>query len=287
MRVSSRMLAENVKINLLRQTERMLQTERRLVTGKKINKPSDDPAGMSRVLDYRHTIAKIEQYDLNIKDAKNRIEYTETVLSAVSDLIKDAKDIASNTTEDKGNTLASNVAEIREQILQYANSTLGNNYIFGGYQTSNPPFQSDGTYIGDSGEKQYSIADNIQMSLPADGEDIFIPGGNNIFTVLDDLEAALIADNSADIKAQLQPLYNIMENIEEIRAENGAKFGRLDMTQTHWESFKVSMQSMLTSTEEADVTAEALNFKVQQTSYEISLATSASIIQPNLMQFLS
>jgi hypothetical protein len=34
------------------------------------------------------------------------------------------------------------------------------------------------------------------------------------------------------------------------------------------------------------VTSEALDLKVRQTSYEIALATSASIIQPNLMQFL-
>lgn len=285
MRVSNRMLAENVKSNLMRQTEQMLQTERRLVTGKKINKPSDDPAGMSRVLDYRKTIAKIEQYDLNIKDAKTRIEYTETVLESVSDLIKEAKNIASNTTEDKGNALASNVADIREQILQHANSKLGDNYIFGGYQTAVPPFQSDGTYNGDNGEKKYFIADNIQVNIKADGNDIF-QSVADVFTVLEDLENALLADDTANIKAQVQPLFSIDEHLEEVRAENSAKFGRLDVTQTHWESFNVSMNSMLSSTEEADVTAEALNLKVQQTSYEIALATSASIIQPNLMQFL-
>lgn len=286
MRISSRMLAENIKINLMRQTERLLQTERRLVTGKNINKPSDDPAGMSRVLDYRHTIVKIEQYDLNIKDAKNRIEYTETVLNAVSDLIKDAKNIAANTSEDKGNALANNVADIRDQILQYANSKLGDNYIYGGYQTLSAPFDSGGNYVGDTGEKQYLIADNIQIGIQADGGDIFQPGGNNIFTVLDDLEAALIADDATAVKAQVQPLYQINEHIEEVRAENGAKYNRLDMTQNHWEGFKVSMNEMLRSTEEADVAAEALNLKVQQNSYEITLATSASIIQPNLMQFL-
>jgi flagellar hook-associated protein 3 FlgL len=82
MRVSSRMLAENIKLNLMQQTKQILQTERRLVTGKKINKPSDDPAGMNRVLEYRKSIDKIEQYDLNIKEAKIRIEYSETIFES-------------------------------------------------------------------------------------------------------------------------------------------------------------------------------------------------------------
>ena len=285
MRVSSRMLAENIKLNLMQQTKQILQTERRLVTGKKINKPSDDPAGMNRVLEYRKSIDKIEQYDLNIKEAKTRIEYSETIFESISDLIKEAKNIASNTSEDRGNTLADNIATIREQILQHANSKLGDNYIFGGFQTATTPFQSDGTYNGDTGEKSYLIADNIQVSLTADGSDIF-QSAADIFTVLDDLENGLLADDSVAIRAQVQPLADIESHLEEIRSENSAKFRRLDVTQTHWDSFKVSVQDMLGNTEEADVTAEALNMKVQQTSYEIALATSANIIQPNLMQFL-
>jgi flagellar hook-associated protein 3 FlgL len=279
------MLAENIKLNLMQQTKQILQTERRLVTGKKINKPSDDPAGMNRVLDYRKSIDKIEQYDLNIKEAKTRIEYSETIFESISDLIKEAKNIASNTSEDRGNTLADNIATIREQILQHANSKLGDNYIFGGFQTATTPFQSDGTYNGDTGEKSYLIADNIQVSLTADGSDIF-QSAADIFTVLDDLENGLLADDSVAIRAQVQPLADIESHLEEIRSENSAKFRRLDVTQTHWDSFKVSVQDMLGNTEEADVTAEALNMKVQQTSYEIALATSANIIQPNLMQFL-
>lgn len=285
MRVSNRMLAENIKTNLMRQTQQILQTERRLVSGKKINKPSDDPAGMSRVLGYRKTIAKIEQYDLNIIDAKTRLEYSETVLDSVSNLIKEAKNIASNTSKDKGNALAGDVSDIRDQILQYANSKLGDNYIFAGDQTATPPFQADGSYVGDSGEKSYFVADNIQVNINADGNDIFLSAGD-IFSVLDDLENALLADDPTAIADQVQPLFNIDEHIEEVRAENSAKYRRLDVTQTHWESFKVHMETMLTDAEDADVTAEALDLKVQQTSYEIALSTSASIIQPNLMQFL-
>jgi flagellar hook-associated protein 3 FlgL len=285
MRVSSRMLAENIKLNLMQQTKQILQTERRLVTGKKINKPSDDPAGMNRVLEYRKSIDKIEQYDLNIKEAKTRIEYSETIFESISDLIKEAKNIASNTSEDRGNTLAENVAIIREEILQHANSKLGDNYIFGGFQTATAPFQSDGTYNGDTGEKSYLIADNIQVSLTADGSDIF-QSAADIFTVLDDLENGLLADDSVAIKAQVQPLADIESHLEDVRSENSAKFKRLDVTQSHWDNFKVSVQDMLSNTEEADVTAEALDMKVQQTSYEIALATSANIIQPNLMQFL-
>jgi flagellar hook-associated protein 3 FlgL len=278
-------MADNILSNLAHQTEQILKTQRRIVTGKVINKPSDDPAGIGRVLNYRKTLSQIDQYNLTIDKAKTRIAYSETVLESVSDLVRQAKNIAARTDKDNYATMAQDLSEIKDQILSLANSKLGGNYIFGGNQTQTPPFAADGTYNGDHARKQYLIGDNIQVNLNADGSDIF-QGVTDIFVELDNLQADLIAQDPVAIASHIQPLSDARDQINAVRAENASKFKRLEMSETHWESFKISVQSMLSKTEDADMTAEVINLQIQQTAYETALATSASIIQPTLLQFL-
>jgi hypothetical protein len=52
--------------------------------------------GIGKVLDYRKSLNSFAQHDRNIQQAKNRIEFVETTLEGVEDLIVDAKNWAVN-----------------------------------------------------------------------------------------------------------------------------------------------------------------------------------------------
>ena len=96
MRVSSRIMAENIKSYLARPKHRPDRNADPDCHRKKINSLSDAPGDIGKVLDYRTTLSKIEQYQENITDAKTRVEYTETVLGQINGLVNDAQTIASN-----------------------------------------------------------------------------------------------------------------------------------------------------------------------------------------------
>ena len=49
-------------LNLNRNANRMNETQLQLATGRKINKPSDDPVGITYGLRYRAELASNEQY---------------------------------------------------------------------------------------------------------------------------------------------------------------------------------------------------------------------------------
>ncbi len=286
MRISSRIMAENVKSNLNRLADQILTTEKRIVTGKKINKPSDDPAGMTRVLDYRRTISTIEQYQENITLGTNRIKYSETILENAHKLLRQAKQIASNPGTDDKASLAREVENIKTQILGFANTKYNNTYIFSGTATDTTPFASDGTYSGSTGEKKFIIGENMDVRIEADGREIFTDGTNNLFDVLDTLQTALNADDMTTIKSQVARLDSIDDNLNEKRASMASSYNRMESTKKHWTNFKVDMQDLLSSTEDADIAQAAIDLKVQQTTYEVALAVSAKIIQPTLMNFL-
>ena len=61
-RVSQQSLYRNVNMNLGNLTWKMAQINNQLATGKKVNKPSDDPTGGAVIMAMRSVLADIQQY---------------------------------------------------------------------------------------------------------------------------------------------------------------------------------------------------------------------------------
>lgn len=290
MRISNAMMANNIQAYLSKHTENLLDIQERIASGKRINRPSDDPIGMGQALGYRKTISSLNQYNDNITDAKLHINTVEETLNGITDLLTEAKGIASDSDPEMRSMLADQVVVIREQVLQMANSKQNGNYIFAGDRTDTQPFTfNSGTnsydYNGDNGTKDYIIGEGLQLNINSEGSQIF-QGAADVFDVLMDLEAELRADNGAGIIAQLPLLNDAIGELNTTRAVNAGKYQRLEATENHNNTFKVSVQDLLSRTEDTDVVEAAIDLKVQQTAYESTLATAAQIVRPSLIDYL-
>ena len=284
MRVTNQMMADNITAQLFRQREQM-----HIVTGKRINRPSDAPAEISSVLSYRKSIASLEQYTDNISRGKLNIDTIDDVLGMVSDNLREAKEIAFDTDPDMRAEMAVEVATIRDQVLQMANYQIDGKYLFSGDRTQTQPYDNTTwLYNGDAGTQDVIIGENMQINIMADGSSIFGPDGANVFDILNDLEAALTATPvvRSDITDQIDNLDAAVDRINTVRARNAGVYKRLEATENHYSYFKVNVQEMLSNAEDADIAQAIINFKVQQTTYESTLATSSLILQKSLIDFL-
>ncbi len=302
MRVTQNMVSNIFVRNIQKQTEAMLQRHEQITTQKRINRPSDDPAGMARVLDGRSTLAAIDQYGQNIAQGKTRLEFNEQTLNQVDDLVQQARQLAETNsgdeiTADQRALAAENVKEIYDQVMQLANSRLGGRYMFAGYQTDTAPFTRDAdynaTYNGDDGSFQIPIADNVKVSVDADGQNYFqdaANGGVNIFDQLRDLISGLENPDSdagtAEIQATVDPLETAHVQIMNKRSEGAPKLYRLEASEQYWTNFKTKAQDAIGRDEEADITRAAVELNNLQTAYETSMAAGAKIIQRGLADFL-
>ena len=291
MRVTNKMMADNVIAQLFRQRELMVKTQENITTGKRVNRPSDDPTEISSILSHRTTISKLDQYNENISKAKLHINTADDVMGMVSDLLRDAKEIAYDTNPAMRDEMAEQVASIREQVLQMANYQIDGKYIFSGDATLTAPYDNTTwNYNGDpaGAPKDYIIGENIKVDITADGRSIFGPNVTNVFKMLNDLETALttVPAVSANITAQISNLDSAIDNITEIRSRNAGVYQRLEATENHYNYFKVNVQDMLSNAEDADIAEAIINMQVQQTTYESTLASSSMIIQKSLLDFL-
>src|SRR3990172_10822677 len=127
MRVSNSLLSNTVMGNMHRNLEKLLELQISVSSGKKINKPSDDPAGAAKVINYNTAISKAGQYQRNIDNGAAFLDATESAVSSTQDILQRAKELAlsalngTNSAADK-KTMAKEVEQLYEQVKQIANS---------------------------------------------------------------------------------------------------------------------------------------------------------------------
>jgi len=309
MRITQSMMSNIFVQNLQKQTEAMLQRQEQIVTQKRINRPSDDPGGMARVLDGRSTLTAIDQYVKNIKQGKTRLEITEATLQQVDDLVQEARKLAetngsADVTPDQRAFAAVTIKDIYDQVMELANSRVGGRYMFAGYQTDTAPFTRNAdpavttddytaVYHGDAGSFQIPIADNIKVSVDADGRNYFQDGnagGVKIFDQLRDLINGLEDPNfnagTAAIKLTIDPLEEAHAQIMTKRSEGAPKLNRLEASEQYWINFKPKIQEAMSRDEDADITRVAVELNNLRNAYETSMAAAAKIIQRGLVDFL-
>jgi flagellar hook-associated protein 3 FlgL len=174
-RITNNMRFTTIIDNLNRAQNNYSSLMEQMSSQKKINRPSDDPVGATRVLDYRSAKDSIAQYGRNIENADAWLKLTETKLGNIGDLIAEARNAGvNNQSSETAQVLAQNVGSLLEEILSLANSKFGDRYLFSGSRTDGAPFEriiqpvansansfdgsvyTGGTYTG-TGDKSYSV----------------------------------------------------------------------------------------------------------------------------------
>ncbi len=115
-------------------------------TQKKINKPSDDPAGAALVLNTRAEIQSTEQYQDNTNTARAWLNLTDATLQSLSTTLTDIKVLAEQAatgtlTEENREQIAIQLEQLFGQILNLSNMEYEGNSIFGGHNYTENAFE--------------------------------------------------------------------------------------------------------------------------------------------------
>lgn len=178
-RVTSQAIRNTVLNNIFRITEGLAKAQTEISSGKRILKPSDDPAGLRNSLALRTGISKANQFIRNIDNNKIFIQSTDSALQSVSLGLTRAKELAiselgGTSTAQTRQFAAVEIGQVISQTLEAANTKVKDQYIFGGTLTRTAPFQANASgavYQGNTEIFTIEIADNINIGLTIPGSD--------------------------------------------------------------------------------------------------------------------
>ncbi|MCS7459952.1 flagellar hook-associated protein FlgL [Paenibacillus doosanensis] len=301
MRVTQGMLNNQLLRNINTNLNRMNEHQNQLSTGRKINKPSDDPVGISFSLRYRSEVSANDQYESNVDAAISWLDYTDSMLGQANSVIQRVRELAVNGANDTNpqqalDSIKSEVDQLYSQMVTIGNSQFNGKYVFNGQMTDKAPYTEEtaATDKVDTSDINFEIGTGVRISANIPGNQVFgdaddpaNPGTNdNIFKVLQDLSAALSSGDTAGVSTIIGRIDTQNDKFLQARADVGARTNRIELAQSRLEDISVNLQSLQSKTEDADMSGVITNLKTDENVYQASLSVGAKIISASLVDFL-
>lgn len=257
MRVADRSTVRNYLSYLNNARNDYAETTDRIATGKRFTQISDDVSAGARVLETRNNKYKVEKQKDNITSIREELDAAESNMNTINDILKRVSSElivkALNGTNDQAtlDVYANEVAALKEELLQLANSKYGDKFLFGGTNAVSSPFTVDETtgrlkYNGvdvDSIQKDadgyfYEDATGARVEIPMD-DDVYLDIGLGIKmagTAVDPSTGYKISYSGLDIvgfgkdqDGNSNNLYNALNDIEKaLRDGDREKLGELN-----------------------------------------------------------
>ncbi|KAF5061912.1 hypothetical protein DSECCO2_310330 [anaerobic digester metagenome] len=157
MRVSLRNQYSSFLFNLQNTQSRLMDLNLQASSQKRINKPSDDPVGTARVLDYRSSLSAINQYRANVDTAKGWLNLADESMLQTSAILTKLKGLAEQgatgtmTASDREAT-AYEVRQLFSQLVNLGNTRYEGKSIFGGQKFEQNAFEEALMVYDEDGE---------------------------------------------------------------------------------------------------------------------------------------
>ncbi len=159
--------------------------QEQVATGRRILRPSDDPAGTSRVLSFNRQLASASRFIDAIGIGRSILDTGAVALEAGSGALAEARETliqGMNGTlapEDR-QALATEIDLIRLGLLENANARSGERTLFGGATAGQGAYESRSIggreraiYIGSNEQQFIRIGDGVDVAITTPGSSIF------------------------------------------------------------------------------------------------------------------
>ena len=295
----------------LNRTNEKLQTlQLAAATGKKLNRPSDDPTAISPVLSARTQIRTSDRYIETISSGLDRINNMDGYLDNMENDMVRLREICIATVNDTLSaedrlTYADEVAQLRANLIDSSNAQVDGKYLFAGFSEKTKPFTLNPTYPGlgapilyngDNGIQNFEISPNELININLTGNSLMMgdadfdgatdAGAVDIFSVVTSIEEALRANDTTGVTAQMDSLETGANQIRGFRSLKGNLGRRLESAKDHMEQIKIDMEEFRSRYEDADILETITSLEQQQQSFQAALSVTGKVSELSILDYL-
>ncbi len=294
MRVTDNMFTNNFLRNVHGARARMSRLQDQIATGRRVLTPSDDPAAAERILRLKNAIARNDQFQNTVADGQAMMQATEQALSRFTDLMIEAKDIVTRArsggrTSDLP-TLADELDRLLTDAVQTANTRFNGKYLFGGTQTTDPPFilapdRSNVTVNpnGITGTIEVVVNEGAVQVINIDGQQAF--QGAAIFQELIAIRDAM-RNGTPPTAAQYDAVDGFGKHVASQTGRAGQILTSLGMQEEVLRNQADQLVALLSADEDTDFAEASLLLKKEELMLDAALSTGARLLPKSLMDFL-
>ena len=296
-RITNNMIISSFLSNFTRSQKNLNKYMEQLTTGERFSRISDEPINAVKAMKLETMLKFNDKYVENAEEGINWLNVTDKALDDVVKTLRKLRDSAvkaanGTMTPDDRLKIKQEVDQLKEHLIDVANSRYGNAYIFNGAKTRIQPYKNvDSTdpsaYVGEGGlsnEKLLrELGAGITIEVNVTGAEI---GFGQIFADLQRFSNALENNDTDTLETMMGTIDKHIESVLGARAQVGSRQTRLELTVDRFTSQEIAYADILNKTKGTDIAETIMKLKNEENVYRIALATGARIIQPTLMDFL-
>lgn len=310
MRVSSNSFSSSLVDHLNQLSSRQSRLQTQAASGRRVQNASDDPAAMRRLIELQAESGSVAQYQTNIGRLQDTSTATYSVLRSVQKASDRAGEIATLAGGLKSGTeltaYADDVTKMIKQTVGDLNRKQGDSYLFGGTQSTQPPFvietDADGrvtavTYQGNESVNETEIAEGTTLSANIPGANTSGNGprglitdsrsGADFFNHLISLQNHLLAGDSKAVHDTDRPALTADEdNFLAHLGEIGASQSRLETAASSAADRVLNLKTQTSREGDADLADTLVQLNQTQSAYQATLQSAAKIMGMSLMDYL-
>jgi len=288
-------------------------------SGKRVNKPSDDPSAIRPIISTRKDLSDVDRYMETMGQSLDTMKATDGHLEHVENIMQRIKELSINAVngsydQKSLNILADQVENMRQELLDSSNAMVNGKYVFAGYQESTKPFTVNGAYVpgaydpnnsatwpyiynGDANPTMLEIGSGEKIQVNLTGNDLFFgdadndgsvdnPSRQNIFAVVTNVMEAMRAGDIPRLEGEMNNLDAAADQNRRLRSQLGNRAARVQSAMDNQEGVKIDLKKILSRYEDADA-IEAFNAIVQQqTAFQAALNITGKVSKLSILDYI-
>lgn len=315
MRVTNAGQTQSIIARLQQGAGRLEEAQRRVSSGLRVERMSDDPLGGSGIMQASASLRGATQYERNVGQVTAKLDAEDGALGQLTDLLSRAKEIGMQQAGQpiSAGGRAAAAAEVRQllaQAVDIGNTRLGGEYLFGGtrndgrppFAAATPPFvPSDPPPAGSpagtpnvprlpDGDRRVEIGAGLTMDGPHSGAEVFLASGagatDGLLDGLHTLATAIDADDNDAIAAAMTRLDTSFEKLQGHVGQVGARQNQADTVKASLAALTNTLTAQKSDLSEVDMEQAITEMVARQTAYQAAMLASSKVMGMSLTDYL-
>lgn len=169
----------NSLVNMYSQNEGLYKASEQLASGKRVNRPSDDPLAIGEIMNYQTRLDRNDRYATFTVKAKGLLSTAESLIASTTDVATRARELAmgaasGTSTPQTRLTTSLEIDNLIQHTIQTGNGKFGSDFLFSGRSTNVAPVSQSGNYQGDTVALDAALNENTMIAMTVKASDFLM-----------------------------------------------------------------------------------------------------------------
>ena len=278
-------------------SEQLLEAQRRVSSGRRLNSISDDPTAAATSIAERSALAQVDQYTRTADSVASRLAVVDTALSGMIEKLTSARVTAlaargSTKTTAERSAAAQELGSLRDALMDDLNSSFRGNYLFAGSDVTTKPYSvvppaTVPAYTGSNNAVQVDIGNDREVAITIDGEAITRgTDTQDVFETIDNLIAAVSAGDSDAIGTELDALQRAFDRAIAAQARTGNDMQAIDGQKLRLQQTRLAGAERVSKLEDANMAEAITEMSHADAAYRAALGAVGTVTRVSLLDYL-